>query len=203
MLEKFTDVAIDNQIRHLREHESEEEIKKKILEQLNPNLVYNQLMENIDTSHTSNIVFDIIGLDDMKFFIKGSNLPGLTLNSVGGLDRRRDGRNDSYMFKLPGDEINLDAVSVTCFSDERMILYEKFLDLILRTSQRLMEYLLTGTIYFFDNVHHKCYFIYILKDMWINNVSGINWTHSSPAELDFTVSFTVNQPLWVRVPAGV
>lgn len=181
---------------------NENERVQELLEQANPTLVYNQLVETIDKAHHSNVAFELLGMEDIKYFLKDWELPGMSLNQS-NYTQRRDGMHDSYRWKLPGDELTMDTGTLTFFCDEKMILYERFLDLIRRTSQRLIEYLLIGTLYFFDNVHHKCFFTYVWQDCWVQNVSGIKSVNSSPGELEFSVTFEINSPLWSRNPEGV
>lgn len=167
----------------------------------NASLLYNQLLETIDQTHSSNVCVDFLGMSDQKYFLKNWSLPSLSLNQS-NLTRRRDGFHDSFLWKFPGDEITVSDVTLKLFCDENLILFEKINDLFLRQSQRLIEYFMLGSVHFFNNMHDTVLFSYILKDCYISNIGPLSGEYSDPTSLDFDITLTVNSISYIRNPFG-
>lgn len=178
---------------------------EEYLKNTNPNLIYKELMENVDQHNTSNVIMDMIGFPEMKFFLKNWQLPSMSLPELGSSSQfpRRRGMNDSFVYKLPSDLVDVGDVSLTLFCDEKMVLLEKFMNLLIQQSQRIFEYLLTCNLYFFNNTHKECFFIYTLKDCWLNNIDPPSGDYStSPEDLIFNISLTTNEFIFARNPGG-
>ena len=183
-------------IKSFNEMNSDEKVKE-LLENVNPCLIYDKLMQNTDLMFSSNTMLYLYGDESFSGFVKEATLPNSSLGELSNFDRKREPYG-SYTLKLPDDRITVGNLSVTLFCDSEMILYEKFKNLQSMESQREIEFLLNFGMFFFDSNRKNTFFQIFYKDCYISDVSGLAFDNSSQTNLTFTCEITVNEEKFIR-----
>jgi hypothetical protein len=160
------------------------------LNNFNPSAFYEEASENIDRSHSSNAVFFIASDPSLSLFLKNWALPGRTIGEL-SLDRRSGLGNPEKMI-FPGDSITLNDLNLTFFTDEKLIIYEKLVNISMLYHKSTQDFLLNACLLLYTNTKEKCFLRVPFYYLWIQSIGDLMGDSSAPTDLSFDVTFRVS-----------